>query len=326
MHGRDGMPTLVTLGHGYSAAALAASLAGWRVVGHHPVGAEGGGDARRPASSRSTGPTARRSTGRSPRPTPCWCRCPRTPTATRCWRATRTRSPARRRPGSAICRRPGSTATGRAAGSTRRAPSIRQASAAAAGSRRRPPGAPPGCRCTLFRLAGIYGPGRSILDRLRAGRAQRVVKPGQVFSRIHVADVAQVLAASLARPNPGAPTTSPTTCRRRPRRSSTMPAGCSGCRCRRRCRSRRRTCHADGGELLGRVEAGLATGGSRPSFGSPRLSGLSGRPRGGARGGRVSHSVAENCPDEREIAAGVRGSLVPCMVQSRRNGPNGRTR
>jgi nucleoside-diphosphate-sugar epimerase len=55
----------------------------------------------------------------------------------------------------------------------------------------------------LFRLAGIYGPGRSVLDRLRAGRVQRVIKPGQVFSRIHVADIAQVLAASLARPNPG---------------------------------------------------------------------------------------------------------------------------
>lgn len=54
-----------------------------------------------------------------------------------------------------------------------------------------------------FRLAGIYGPGRSVLDKLRAGTAQRVVRPGQVFSRIHVADVATVLAASLARPAPG---------------------------------------------------------------------------------------------------------------------------
>ncbi len=56
----------------------------------------------------------------------------------------------------------------------------------------------------LFRLAGIYGPGRSALDTLRAGRAQRIVKPGQVFSRIHVADIAEVLRASIARPNPGA--------------------------------------------------------------------------------------------------------------------------
>jgi len=56
----------------------------------------------------------------------------------------------------------------------------------------------------VFRLAGIYGPGRSALDTLRAGTAKRVIKPGQVFSRIHVADIVQVLRASMARPNPGA--------------------------------------------------------------------------------------------------------------------------
>jgi nucleoside-diphosphate-sugar epimerase len=56
----------------------------------------------------------------------------------------------------------------------------------------------------LFRLAGIYGPGRSALDTVRAGKAKRIVKPGQVFSRIHVEDIAQVLQASMARPNPGA--------------------------------------------------------------------------------------------------------------------------
>lgn len=55
----------------------------------------------------------------------------------------------------------------------------------------------------LFRLAGIYGPGRSAFDRLRAGRAQRVVKAGQVFSRIHVDDLATVLRASLDRGRPG---------------------------------------------------------------------------------------------------------------------------
>ncbi|HWK44808.1 MAG TPA: SDR family oxidoreductase [Stellaceae bacterium] len=56
----------------------------------------------------------------------------------------------------------------------------------------------------VFRLGGIYGPGRSALDTVRAGTAQRVIKPGQVFSRIHVADIASVLQASMARPNPGA--------------------------------------------------------------------------------------------------------------------------
>ena len=55
----------------------------------------------------------------------------------------------------------------------------------------------------VFRLAGIYGPGRSALDSLRAGTAKRVIKPGQVFSRIHVADIVQVLHASMARPNAG---------------------------------------------------------------------------------------------------------------------------
>ena len=56
----------------------------------------------------------------------------------------------------------------------------------------------------VFRLAGIYGPGRSAFDSLRQGRAQRVHKPGQVFSRVHVDDIAAVLAASMAKPNPGA--------------------------------------------------------------------------------------------------------------------------
>jgi nucleoside-diphosphate-sugar epimerase len=55
----------------------------------------------------------------------------------------------------------------------------------------------------VFRLPGIYGPGRTPFARIRAGHAQRVVKPGQVFSRIHVADLAAALRASIARPEPG---------------------------------------------------------------------------------------------------------------------------
>ena len=55
----------------------------------------------------------------------------------------------------------------------------------------------------LFRLAGIYGPGRSALDAVRAGTAQRIDKPGQVFSRIHVADIVRTLRASIAKPAPG---------------------------------------------------------------------------------------------------------------------------
>jgi len=56
----------------------------------------------------------------------------------------------------------------------------------------------------VFRLAGIYGPGRSAFDALRDGSARRIVKPGQVFSRIHVDDIARVLEASIGRPDPGA--------------------------------------------------------------------------------------------------------------------------
>ena len=108
----------------------------------------------------------------------------------------------------------------------------------------------------LFRLAGIYGPGRNQLVSMRNGKARRVVKPGQVFSRIHVEDIAGVLAASMARPNPGAAynvcddEASPT-------------AGC-GCLCRRTAwhgttaRSCFRGCRnvCNGAEFLCRVENG----------------------------------------------------------------------
>ncbi len=56
----------------------------------------------------------------------------------------------------------------------------------------------------VFRLAGIYGPGRSPLQKVLDGSAKRIVKPGQVFNRIHVEDIAAVLEASLDRPRPGA--------------------------------------------------------------------------------------------------------------------------
>ncbi len=56
----------------------------------------------------------------------------------------------------------------------------------------------------IFRLAGIYGPGRGPFAKLRAGTARRIIKPGQVFSRTHVEDIATVLEASIERPHPGA--------------------------------------------------------------------------------------------------------------------------
>jgi nucleoside-diphosphate-sugar epimerase len=56
----------------------------------------------------------------------------------------------------------------------------------------------------LFRLPGIYGPGRSAIDAVRAGRTRRVFKEGQMFSRIHVDDLASALIASMVQPRPGA--------------------------------------------------------------------------------------------------------------------------
>lgn len=50
---------------------------------------------------------------------------------------------------------------------------------------------------TVFRLAGIYGPGRSAIDTVRSGKARRIIKPGQVFNRIHVADIVQVVVAVI---------------------------------------------------------------------------------------------------------------------------------
>jgi nucleoside-diphosphate-sugar epimerase len=61
-----------------------------------------------------------------------------------------------------------------------------------------------GLTVAIFRLPGIYGPGRSALDRVRSGEARRIAAPGQVFSRVHVDDLAAGLEASMARPRPGA--------------------------------------------------------------------------------------------------------------------------
>ncbi len=55
----------------------------------------------------------------------------------------------------------------------------------------------------IFRLAGIYGPGRGPFSKVKNGTARRIIKDNQVFSRIHVEDIAQTLLASINRPNPG---------------------------------------------------------------------------------------------------------------------------
>ena len=57
---------------------------------------------------------------------------------------------------------------------------------------------------TVFRLPGIYGPGRSAIDRVKAGTARRIDKPGQVFSRVHVEDIAAAVLAAMTHPSSGA--------------------------------------------------------------------------------------------------------------------------
>jgi hypothetical protein len=65
-------------------------------------------------------------------------------------------------------------------------------------------GARSGKAVHIFRIAGIYGPARNALKQLADGTAKRIVKPGQVFNRIHVTDIAAVLMASIEHPRPGA--------------------------------------------------------------------------------------------------------------------------
>ena len=61
----------------------------------------------------------------------------------------------------------------------------------------------PGLPLHIFRLAGIYGPGRGPFEKVRDGSARRILKPDQYMSRIHVDDIARVLEASINRPAPG---------------------------------------------------------------------------------------------------------------------------
>jgi nucleoside-diphosphate-sugar epimerase len=60
-------------------------------------------------------------------------------------------------------------------------------------------GACRGIAVAILRLAGIYGPGQNALIQIAGGKARRIVKPGQIFNRIHVADIAQAIDAAFAR-------------------------------------------------------------------------------------------------------------------------------
>lgn len=64
-------------------------------------------------------------------------------------------------------------------------------------------GGPSGRTVTVLRLSGIYGPGQSAVDNVLAGTARRIIKPGQVFNRIHVEDIAGAVVASMDRIAPG---------------------------------------------------------------------------------------------------------------------------
>jgi nucleoside-diphosphate-sugar epimerase len=197
-------PTLLTLGHGYSAAALAARLGeGWRVIG----------TTREPARAE-----ALRAAGVEPAD---WSDAASLEAAAAAVSHVLVSAPpgpagdpALARLGAALARRGpdwvGYLSTTGVYGdrggdwvdetSELRPVNDRSRWRVAAEAAWRASGLP----VEVFRLAGIYGPGRSAFDRLREGRAQRVVKPGQVFSRIHVEDVAGALAASIAAPRPGA--------------------------------------------------------------------------------------------------------------------------
>jgi nucleoside-diphosphate-sugar epimerase len=65
-------------------------------------------------------------------------------------------------------------------------------------------GAVLGASTATLRLAGIYGPGQNAVEQMRAGNARCIVKPGQVFNRIHVDDIARVTRAALTNPRDGA--------------------------------------------------------------------------------------------------------------------------
>jgi len=96
----------------------------------------------------------------------------------------------------------------------------------------------------IFRLAGIYGPGprRNALETVKSGRARRLIKPGQMFGRIHVDDIVQVLKASIARPKTPAPSTmSPMMSPPRRRTSSPLQQVSSASSHHRKCRSSRPT-------------------------------------------------------------------------------------
>ena len=115
-----------------------------------------------------------------------------------------------------------------------------------------------GVPVAVLRLAGIYGPGQNVFTRLLAGRAHRVAKPGHVFNRIHVADIAQAIDAAFAQQAPTASSTSPTTSPRAYSDQVLMAAELLGIDPPKELsmEEARTDPHADGAELLCRLRAG----------------------------------------------------------------------
>ena len=194
------MPTLLSIGHGYSAQALGRRLVaeGWRVIGTSRERRDEPGVEMRVWPGDDLVGRHRRG---HPHPDLGGAGAGGRPCA-----ASRSGRRWRRRPrsGSATSRPPASTATAAAAGWTRPRPSTPATARGRARVEAEAAWAATGLPLHVFRLAGIYGPGRGPFEKIRSGRARRIVKPGQVFSRIHVDDIAQVLAASMAAPAPGA--------------------------------------------------------------------------------------------------------------------------
>jgi nucleoside-diphosphate-sugar epimerase len=195
-------PVLLTLGHGYSAGRLAATLPGWRVLG---------------TTRSAAGATALRADGIEPVD---WDDAAAVGAAARAASHVLVSLPPGAEGDPALLRHGAALAAARpdwvgylsttGVYGDRQGGWVDEAAALAPvterGRRRvaaEAAWAATGLPLHVFRLPGIYGPGRSAFDRLRDGTARRVVKPGQVFSRIHVDDLATVLAASIARPSPG---------------------------------------------------------------------------------------------------------------------------
>ena len=181
---------------------------------------------------------------------------------------------------SSICRRSESMATMTAPGSTRKRRRATSTSAAATGSRRKTPGRllPPQTATDLhiLRLAGIYGPGQNALVNLRDGTARRIVKPGQIFNRIHVEDIAARLSRRHStRTSKADSGTSPTTSRRRPRMSSLTRRRSWASRPPPGNPVRRGQSLADGAQLLRRIETRFECGNERKARGDTGFPDLS---------------------------------------------------